>query len=137
MELLVGLLNVDHEILIHLAGKRHRSGGNHVEDELLSGARLETSGAGEDLRARDGLDGELGDLTDARGGHARQRGGLAAKLAGVGQAADHIGGPAASGDANNQVVLAKVYGAQVLLALGGVVLGALTRFDKSVFAAGD
>jgi hypothetical protein len=136
MMMLTARLHVHHQVLEHLADAHHGNGGNHVQDQLLSGARLEPGGAGEDFGPHDDFDGNVCNRTDGRVFIAGYGGGGAAHFPGVFQGSQDVRGAAAGGNPDHHVPGLEADVLQVLGAHGVVVFGPFHSLGKGHGPAG-
>jgi len=136
-QFLVGRLQVDHQIAVGLAQLDHGAGGEHVQHQLGRRPGFQPSAAADHLRPDDRDDHLL-----RHGGHfgigvARQADRQSSDLAGVAQAADHVGRAAAGGDAHHGVVAAEVNPLQILDSHFRTILRTFDRSGQRRRAAGD
>ena len=136
-QLLIGLHHVHHQVLVGLAHTHHGGGGDHIQNQLLGGARLQTGGAGEHLGPHHRLHGHLGGLSDGAARVAGDGGGVTAHLPGVIQRPQHIGGAPAGGNADDQIVFGQAPALQVLTPQLPAVLRALHGLEERVVSPGD
>ena len=103
----------------------------------MNGAAFHPCGAGNDLRAGRGGDGDTGGLRHRGAGTAGHADDLSPHAFGVGHGPQHIGRPAGGRDAHQHILGAETDLPQVLLTQGGVVLRTLHRAEHGVIASGD
>ena len=136
-QLLVGGLNVYHQVAVHLAQADHRAGGEHVQHHFLGCAALHAGGAGHDLGAGHRCDAHLGQSVDLAAGAAGHTDGHAAQGLGVLHSADDIGRAAAGGDAHQHILFGVVDLFQILAAQIGIILGPFDGTEDGRGAACD
>ena len=136
-ELGVGGLDVDHEVAVDGSGFDHDSGGEHVEDELGCGAGFHAGAAGDDFRAGERGDGDVGECGHRGVGDAGEGDGEGAECFGVGEGSEDVRGAAAGGDAYECVLAGEACGGEIGCALFGGVFGLLAGFAEGGVSAGD
>ena len=94
-QLLVRLLDVYHQVLIRLADPHHSRRRDHVQNQLLHRARLESGGARKYFWTRHRLDCEVGLAPDLGVPVAGDCNGLASELARIPKPPDDVGGATA------------------------------------------
>jgi hypothetical protein len=107
-ELFVLQVNIDHQVAIHIPEAGHSAGGEHVQDHLLRRACLHASGPGNDLWADFGNNGDVGGLFQLRVPIAGDCHSFRSPRAGVLKGGDCEGSTSAGGDADDNVVLARL-----------------------------
>src|SRR5271165_1116910 len=97
--------DINHEVAVNVAQARQGSGGNHIQNHFVSGARFHAGGAGENLGADFGDDSEIGGAFERGVAVAGEGDGAGSAGAGVVDGSDGEGGAAAGGDAENDIAL--------------------------------
>ena len=87
-------MHVDHEVLVDIAQAGHGASGDHVQDHLLGGAGLHARGAGDDLGAYLGNDGNFGGCSQRSFLVAGDGCGVRAAGTGISHSRHHVGGAA-------------------------------------------
>ena len=124
----VGRREIDHAIAVGPAQPHHRACREHVEDELGGGAGLEARRSREDLRTRCQVQSRSRHASSDPTRHGGQPNRDGASLSGEVDRAEHVGRPAAGGNAHDHVTGARdLMARQIARAVLGSILGALDR----------
>ena len=136
-ELVVRRDDVDHEVAVGLAEANHRDRRDHVEDELLSRARLEPRRARDHLRPDDDRDLVIGQPPELglrhRDERDRERAGRTRDVEGTA----HVRRPAARAEPDDGVQWADLHGGDLRSTGVAVVLCVLLRRRGARSTAGD
>ena len=98
--------NIDHEVAVDVSQACHGSGGDHVQDHLVSGARFHAGGSGENFGSDFSDDGEISGALERGFAVAGKGDGAGSAATGVFDGGDGERSASAAGDAEDNIVLA-------------------------------
>src|SRR5215471_2817777 len=121
MELVVFGTEIHHQVVIHVSQTCHGSGAEHVADELLRGAGLESRGTSQYLRTNFNFDGKLGVTSEIRATIANDGNCGCPFFASKLQGGDGVWSAATGGESHNDVVLARFLCGHIAATESGII----------------